>query len=305
MSIFGRLLPIVTCSYTVQALLALIFVPLQDETYFDLCGAIGWLSTTFISLYYPTLNFAKYWDGTAPLQWNVSMSSRQLLLTAALGIWSLRMGTFLTWRAVKAGGDIRFSLIKRRPLTFSIYWFAQATWIVLVGLPVYLCNIVPSHLHPALVPLDFCAVALYAASLLFEVIADLQKTAWKRAKDLKQHDESFISSGLWSISRHPKLELIAFTRKEVSNADFSSYVGEVGLWTGIWALSITSLRSSHYPMGTWLLAAISPLFSWFLVRKVSGIPGLERIGDKRFGANPKWQQYKKAVPIFWPWGGLD
>jgi hypothetical protein len=27
---------------------------------------------------------------------------------------------------------------------------------------------------------------------------------WRKAKNNKQHDEQFISSGLWSISRHPK-----------------------------------------------------------------------------------------------------
>lgn len=34
--------------------------------------------------------------------------------------------------------------------------------------------------------------------------ADHQKTVWQRAKDNKEHDEQFISSGLWSVSRHPK-----------------------------------------------------------------------------------------------------
>ena len=49
---------------------------------------------------------------------------------------------------------------------------------------------------------------------------------------------------------------------------FTSYVGEVGIWTGIWALSSASLQSSFYPKGTIALAAISPLFTWFLLRNV-------------------------------------
>lgn len=80
----------------------------------------------------------------------------------------------------------------------------QATWISLVGLPVYLTNVLPAPLHPPMGTRDYAALALFAGSLLWEVTADRQKTAWRKAKDAKQHDEKFISNGLWSISRHPK-----------------------------------------------------------------------------------------------------
>ena len=74
---------------------------------------------------------------------------------------------------------------------------------------------------------------------------------------------------------------------------YSSYVGEVGIWMGIWALSTASLETNFFPTGTIALAAISPLFTWFLLRKVSGVPPLERAGDKKFGSDPKWQEYKR------------
>lgn len=82
-----------------------------------------------------------------------------------------------------------------------------------VGLPVYLCNAMPAGLHPALGLRDYAALGVYAGSFLFEVIADRQKTAWRRAKDAKEHEEQFITSGLWSISRHPKYVYIHFTRR--------------------------------------------------------------------------------------------
>ena len=65
-------------------------------------------------------------------------------------------------------------------------------------------NVGPPHLHPALTSRDYASFGLYASSLLFEIIADRQKTAWRRAKENKEHEEKFITSGLWSISRHPK-----------------------------------------------------------------------------------------------------
>jgi steroid 5-alpha reductase family enzyme len=79
-----------------------------------------------------------------------------------------------------------------------------ATWISVVGLPVYLVNAFPNHVHPALGARDYLALGLYVVSFLVEVVADRQKSAWRKGKDNKEHDEEFISSGLWNLSRHPK-----------------------------------------------------------------------------------------------------
>jgi len=282
MTVLSRLVPVLTSAYALQTLLALIFVPQQNEKYYDLGGAAGFLSTVFVSLYYPALK-SKFFDGKAgPLPSIMSFAPRQLLISAALGIWSVRLGSFLALRAIKAGGDSRFDEIKKDPKRFTYYWIAQATWVSLVGLPVYLVNTLPPHLHPALGIRDYAAFGLFAGSFLFEVIADRQKSAWRRAKDAKQHDEKFITRGLWSISRHP------------------NYVGEVGIWTGIWALASGSL-----PLGAVAATVSSPLFTWFLVHKVSGVPPLEKAGDKKFGGDPKWEEYKRNVPVFWPWGSTN
>lgn len=139
-------------------------------------------------------------------------------------------------------GDSRFDEVKHNPAKFTAFWMAQgtstifviesllwclhtATWILVVGLPVYLVstvckkslwiisqslvveyksNILPAGLHPPLGIRDYASIGLFAGSLLFEVIADRQKSVWREAKDTNQHNEKFIKSGLWSISRHPK-----------------------------------------------------------------------------------------------------
>jgi len=282
MPLFSRLVPAVTSAFALQALFALIFVPQQNDIFYDLGGAVGWLSTTLLSLYYPAWKDKFYYHVPGSLPALSSFAPRQLLVTAAVGIWALRLGSFLGHRAIKAGGDSRFDQIKKDPRKFIILWFAQATWITAVGLPVYLCNALPRQAHPPLGGRDYLSLGLYVTSFLFEVISDYQKSIWRKGKDNKEHDEQFISTGLWSISRHP------------------NYIGEVGIWTGIWALSSASLQSSFYPKGTIALAGISPLFTWFLLRHVSGVPPLERAGDEKFIGNPKWQQYKDSVPVFWP-----
>ncbi|KAF7316318.1 S5A-REDUCTASE domain-containing protein [Mycena indigotica] len=290
MAVFSRLVPTALTSYLLQTVAAAIFIPLQNEMFYDLVGCLGFLSSTFVSLYFPFLK-SKFVDGTLDaLPSLLSFAPRQLLGNAALVIWSLRLGSFLAMapnflqRAIKAGGDSRFDEVKTQPGLFAFYWFAQATWVFLVGLPVYLLNALPPALHPALGPTDILATALFAGSFLFEVTADQQKTAWRRAKEAKQHDEKFITRGLWSVSRHP------------------NYVGEVGTWIGIWAISAGSIKTHQYPLGTLALTALSPLFTWFLLRKVSGVPPLEKTGDKHFGGDPKWEEYKRTVPVFWPWG---
>ena len=74
---------------------------------------------------------------------------------------------------------------------------------------------------------------------------------------------------------------------------YCSYVGEVGLWTGIWALSTASLQTPFFPRYTALGAAVSPVVTYLLLRHVSGVPPLEKAGDKKFGDDPKWAAYKR------------
>jgi len=264
-------------------------VPTQSDKYYDLCGALGYVSASVISLYYPFLK-AKFWYknlAELPPLSTQFFAPRQLLIAAAVGIWSLRLGSFLAHRSIKAGGDSRFAVIKTQPRKFLYYWMAQATWVSLVGLPLWLINTLPSTLHPELGYRDYASLALFASSFLLEVAADAQKSKWRARKDRKEHDEKFITTGLWRWSRHP------------------NYIGEVGIWTGIWGLATSSLQTSHFPPGAVALAGISPLFTWFLLRKVSGVPPLERAGDKKFGDDPQWKEYKRTVPVFWPWGDVE
>ena len=56
----------------------------------------------------------------------------------------------------------------------------------------------------------------------------------------------FISSGLWSLSRHP------------------NYFGEIMLWTGLYVSSSSVFRGAQY------FSVISPLFIYLLISRLSG-----------------------------------
>ncbi|KAK1227678.1 hypothetical protein PQX77_009303 [Marasmius sp. AFHP31] len=275
MAIFSKLIPPLATSLTVQAIFASIFVPLQDDRCYDLGGTIGFLTTTFVSVYYPTLRASFEAGKLLPLPSLSNLAPRQLLLTSSLAFWTSRLGLFLFQRALQSGGDSRFDRIKRRPARFTTSWMIQGVWTFLVGMPVYLSNAVPPRLHPALSFRDYLGFGIFAGSFLLEALADYQKSKWKREKNLKKHSERFIKTGVWSISRHP------------------NYLGEIGIWTGLWLLSTRGLQASGSPRAAAAVSAISPLFTYFILNKVSGIPLIENANNKKFANDPEWLRYKQ------------
>lgn len=81
----------------------------------------------------------------------------------------------------------------------------QALWTFLVGLPVYLPNmLVSASAQPPLALRDYIGFGLFAGGLVLECVADLQKTRWRAGQDGKKHVEKFIKTGVWGLSRHPK-----------------------------------------------------------------------------------------------------
>lgn len=105
-----------------------------------------------------------------------------------------------------------------------------------------------------------------------------------KQKKKKKHSEKFISSGLWSRSRHP------------------NYFGESVLWVGTALTAFNSLligaNLRYYPSWAKFLAFISPAFVTFLTQFVSGTPILEKKNDQELGQD--WQEYKKKTPVFFP-----
>ncbi|KAH7103823.1 DUF1295-domain-containing protein [Auriculariales sp. MPI-PUGE-AT-0066] len=283
MVVFSQLLPTIATTYGLQAAAASIFIPLQDDKYYDLLGTLGFVSSTAASLYGPALK-AVIWDGQplSSLPALRAFSSRQLLLTAGLGLWTLRLGTFLFARAMRHGGDSRFDEIKKQPARFSFYWFMQANWIMMVGLPIYLINVLPSSRHLPMTKLDMAGLVVAGTSIVLETIADTQKSSWRARKDAGKHDEKFISHGLWAWSRHP------------------NYVAEIGVWTGVFIASLNTIRRAYGTSGV-VASALSPLITYSLVRYLSGVPPLERAAKKRFGDDPAWKAYQARTSVFWPW----
>ncbi|SPO20578.1 uncharacterized protein UTRI_00054 [Ustilago trichophora] len=283
------LFPTLGLIYGFQAACAAIAVPLKTEKYYDLCGSLGFISAAGASLYMPWIR-ARYIDGFKNIALPTTLSAfhpRQAIMTGLTLFWAMRLGSFLFQRIKKSGGDSRFDEIKQSPPKFFGAWMMQATWIAITALPVYLVNSIPKASQPPLGARDYLGLAIWIAGMGLEVTADRQKSQWRQDREAGKHKEPFISSGVWSWSRHP------------------NYFGEVSLWTGQFVLSTTAIASAGTFYPTWAvgLAALSPLLEYGLIRFISGVPMLEKSGDKKHKDNPQWKKYKDEVPCFVPFIG--
>lgn len=238
----------------------LVFLPsywAQTEHFYDLTGGITYLSTMGYMAYRHQAIFGT-WD------------ERSLVLTALIGIWAIRLSSFLFTRVKRVGKDGRFDTLKKSFTQFLLTWMLQ-------GLCVFMCT------YPALIALaspskeenTFLAIGaiVWLVGWVYEVIADRQKTAFNKDP---QNAGQFINVGVWKQSRHP------------------NYVGELVLWTGITIIAAPVFQGSQW------LALITPVFVYWLLNKVSGVNLLEERADKKWGDDHAYQAYKKDTPIFFP-----
>ena len=235
----------------------LVFIPswiYQTEHYFDLTGSITYLSALgTVAILHPALD------------------TRGLVLCLLIAIWAIRLGSFLFKRVKRAGGDSRFDPIKINFFRFLLTWTLSGTWVY-VTMAAGLAAVTSAD-SIGLDAFFAAGLALWLAGFAFEVTADTQKTRFRADP---ANEGKFISSGLWSISRHP------------------NYFGEIVLWIGIAVIAFPALSGWQF------ITLISPVFVIFLLTRVSGINMLERAGKQRWGDNPDYQAYLDSTPALVP-----
>jgi steroid 5-alpha reductase family enzyme len=186
-------------------------------------------------------------------------------------IWTFRLGSFLFWRVLKDGEDKRFRSILPNFSQLFMTWMLSATWVFIQSLTALVAITTLNKADFGL--LGALGLFFWVMGFSVEVVADNQKTKFR--SDPKNKDK-FITTGLWSLSRHP------------------NYVGEIMLWIGISIMALPVLTGYQYG------SLISPLFSFLLIYYVSGVRMLEARANKKWGNNEKYQEYKRNTPIFFP-----
>lgn len=233
-----------------------LFVPAylkQTEHYFDLAGSLTFLSVSALA----------FTSGPGDL--------RAGLVALLVCVWAIRLGSFLFLRIRRDGFDRRFTHIKPNFFLFLMTWTLQGLWVSLslaAGL-VALTTDSPK-------PLGWVAAvgaAAWGLGFVIEVVADRQKRIFRSNPENK---DRFITTGLWSISRHP------------------NYLGEILLWCGIAIIAIPVLRGWQY------VTLVSPLFVTLLLTKISGVRMLEASAKRRWADDADYQKYLASTPVLLP-----
>ena len=238
------------------------FIPayiFQTEKFFDLTGSITYSSVFIYCIYLAT---------SGDLNWG------SLVISILVILWAGRLGTFLFTRIAKDGEDKRFRTIKPDIAQFFMTWTLQGMWVSLCSL----CAItgIASDTGIIVNNIFYIGLVMFIGGFAIEIVADQQKTAFRA---IPENRNKYITSGLWSRSRHP------------------NYFGEITLWTGVAVMSFSSLSGIEY------LTLISPIFTYLLLVKISGVRMLEGRGQKTWGNDEDYIAYMKNTPMvmlkFW------
>ena len=242
-----NLILLIFCMQWVSFIPAFIF---QTEKFYDLTGSITYLTAVFYTLYVTGSN-------------NLS----DLIIVGCVAVWAIRLGSFLFMRIHKTGEDRRFRTIKPNFTRFLMTWTLQGMWVSMCLLCVL--TALSSYSGVVMNSIFFIGLLVFILGLSIEIIADYQKTVFRRNIENK---DKFITTGLWSLSRHP------------------NYFGEILLWAGIAIMSISSLQGLQY------LTLISPIFVYVLLVYISGVRILEAQAEKKWGHLDSFKEYIKNTP---------
>ena len=258
---FRGLPAVAWCAIIVFGIQWLSWVPAsvgQTERFYDLTGGMTYLVVVAFSL----------WVGSE----SEGIGSRELLISALVAIWSIRLSGFLFLRIHHKGKDGRFDDLKTSPVRFLVPWTLQGLWIFLTANVVIVINSQTGP-SPPLGIWDVIGLLIWILGFGIEVLADMQKT---RINSNPKNEGRWIDQGLWSLCRHP------------------NYLGETLLWTGIAVFGVSCLGGFEW------VSWISPVFVYLLLTKVSGIPILDRRALSKWGDDPEYQAYRERVPAMIP-----
>lgn len=200
------------------------------------------------------------------------LAERKWAFAAIGAVWSLRLGTYILIRVIThhPTEDARYATLRVRwpgPLGFLAFFELQALLVAVFSIPFLLASF---NGAPTVAFVEVAGLALAAAGVLGETIADLQMQAFKR--DAANRGR-VCDVGLWRYSRHP------------------NYFFESLVW---WGFFLAALGS---PLG-WITVACPVLMLYFLLR-VTGIPLTEEYAVRSKG--DAYREYQRTTSAFVPW----
>jgi steroid 5-alpha reductase family enzyme len=220
------------------------------------------------------------------------MNERMVLMAILVTIWGSRL-TFnfarrgaYTWRFWAGEEDYRWEILRKRPgfnkrfvwMIFNLLFISayQNVLIFLFTLPILSSLAVDTS---ALGLVDYALAALFVAFVVIEFIADQQQYDFQTEKHrrlkaglpLEQYEKGFVSTGLWSIVRHP------------------NYACEQAIWVVFYFFSVVAT-------GEWLNWSVAGCVLLIILFKGSS-DFSENISAGKY---PEYPEYQRRVPRFIP-----
>lgn len=204
-------------------------------------------------------------DGYEPRKW---------LLLITVGLWSFRLGYYLTKRIYShhPHEDTRYIALREDygqnyRFRFFIFFMLQAFSVSLLTFPLIFAF---TYQNPEIHLLEYLGVAVWALALIGESIADKQLNSFK-TNPLNRGKTCDV--GLWKYSRHP------------------NYFFESVIW---WGYYLMLLGAGNIYWGIY-----SPLIILFILLKVTGVPPSEAQALKSRG--DEYRRYQETTSVFVPW----
>lgn len=198
-----------------------------------------------------------------------------LWLSAAMIIWSLRLGTHLAIRTFRHLGEedgrylkMRETHGKRMPWRMVVFYFQQALALTLLMLPFYAAGSDAEGQRAGAI--HWAGAVLFLAGLAFESVGDAQLARFKADP---ANRGKVCDIGLWAWTRHP------------------NYFGEFLIWLGFALLSFT-------PNLLGIPGLLCTGIILYLVTNVTGIPLTEAQLVRSKGE--AYRAYQGRVSAFWP-----
>jgi|SRR5271170_309258 len=211
----------------------------------------------------------------APIEGEPWPTGRQVMTAGLALAWSLRLGGHILARTLKGGEDPRYQALRDEwgadfPRRF--FWFLQiqAAAALLLVVSIFLAsrNVSP---FPGLG--DALGAAILVFAVFGEAIADAQL---QRFRADPSHRGGVCDTGLWGLSRHPNY--------------FFEWLG----WIAYPIIAIGAPPANVFGV----IALIGPVFMYWLLVHVSGVPPLEAYMARSRGS--AFAAYRQRVNAFFP-----
>jgi len=215
--------------------------------------------------------------GVVAALWPIAgpMSPRQALVAVMVAAWGLRLGLYIAERSAKGREDVRYARLREQwgaavPARMFGFLMIQAVagWVLTLSVMVAARN--PS---PGLSWSDLAGVLLLGVAVAGEGIADWQMRQFRADPANRGR---VMRRGLWAWSRHP------------------NYFFQTLGWL---AYPVIALGPPGSP---WLdaVALIGPVFMYWLLVHVSGVPPLER--EMLASRGDAFRAYQATTSAFFP-----